>query len=154
LYSLGNIRASAGVARSGGTAIASVYQAALGRIRALSGSLDARERITAVSEMPTKEDRGLTSRLGPLQIDWPRSLGYFGGTAVAVAFGIIEPPLGLFIAAIPFLKMLNRPEAPMPMRFVSQMLDGASKPVGGDTAATVELRRSDVPGLPKEKAGR
>jgi hypothetical protein len=120
----------------------------------LRGPVGAGERIAAVSEMPTKEDRGLTSRLGPLQIDWPRSLGYFGGTAAAVAFGIIEPPLGLFIAAIPFLKMLNRPEAPMPMRFVSQMLDGASKPVGGDTAATVELRRSDVPGLPKEKAGR
>ena len=106
-----------------------------------------------MSEMPTREDRGLTSRLGPLEIDWPRSLGYFGGTAAAVAFGIIEPPLGLFIAAIPFLKMLNRPQAPVPVRFISQMLDGASKPVGGDTEATVELRTAHVPGLPKEQAG-
>lgn len=103
--------------------------------------------------MPTKEDRGLTSRLGPLRVDWPRSLGYFGGTAVAVAFGIIEPPLGLFIVAIPFLKMLNRPQAPLPVRFVGQMLDGASKPVGGDTEATVELHTPDVLGLPKDKTG-
>src|SRR5690348_2003589 len=107
--------------------------------------MGANERSAAVSEMPTREDRGLTSRLGPVQIDWPRSLGYFGGTAAAVAFGIIEPPLGLFIAAIPFLKMLNRPQAPGPVRFVSQMLDGASKPVGGDTEATVELRTQHVP---------
>lgn len=106
-----------------------------------------------MSEMPTAEDRGLTSRVGPLQVDWPRSLGYFGGTAAAVAFGIIEPPLGLFILAIPFLKMLNRPQAPMPVRFVGQMLDGASKPVGGDTEATVELHSPHVPGLPKEQAG-
>ena len=105
-----------------------------------------------MSEMPAKEDRGLTSRIGALQIDWPRSLGYFGGTAAAVAFGIIEPPLGLFIVAIPFLKMLNRPLAPLPVRFVGQMLDGASKPVGGDTEATVELRSPDVPGLPKDRS--
>lgn len=106
-----------------------------------------------MSEMSTKEDRGLTSRIGPLQVDWPRSFGSFGGTAVAVAFGIIEPPLGLFIVAIPFLKMLNRPQAPLPVRFIGQLLDGASKPVGGDTDATVELRTPDVPGLPKEHAG-
>ena len=106
-----------------------------------------------MSEMPTREDRGLTSRIGPLQVDWPRSLGYFGGTAAAVAFGIIEPPLGIFIAAIPFLKMLNRPQAPLPVRFVGQLLDGASKPVGGDTEATVELRTEHVPGLPKDQAG-
>jgi hypothetical protein len=106
-----------------------------------------------MSKMPSKEDRGLTSWVGPLHVDWPRSLGYFGGTAVAVAFGLIEPPLGIFIAAVPFLKMLNRPEAPLPLRFVGQMLDGASKPVGGDTAATVELTSPQVPGLPKESAG-
>jgi len=78
----------------------------------------------------------------------------FGGTAAAIAFGIIEPPLGLFIVAIPFLKMLNRPQAPLPVRFVGQMLDGASKPVGGDTEATVELHTPDVLGLPKDKTGK
>jgi hypothetical protein len=100
----------------------------------------------AMSEMPTKHDRGLTSRIGPITVDWPRSIGYFGGTAAAVAFGLIEPPLGVFIAAVPFLKMLNRPGAPTPLRFVGQLLDGASKPVGGDTAATVELQAAQRSG--------
>src|SRR5437588_7011036 len=50
-------------------------------------------------------DEGLVSRIGSLEIDWPRSLGYFGGIAVAVGLELIDPPIGVFIAAIPFLKM-------------------------------------------------
>lgn len=82
---------------------------------------------------------GMTSRLGPVEIDWPRTIGYYGGIGLAVAFELIEPPLALFIAAIPVLKMLNRPGASRPTRFVGQLLDGAAKPVGGSSEATLQL---------------
>lgn len=91
------------------------------------------------------QDRGLTSRIGPVEVDWPRSIGYYGGIGVAVAAGMMEPPLALFIAAIPFLKMLNRPNASWPTRFVGQVLDGAAKPVGGSSEATIELASAKAP---------
>lgn len=91
------------------------------------------------------EDRGLTSQVGPMEVDWPRSLGYFGGIALAVGLDLIDPPLALFIGAIPFLKMLNRPEAPKPVRIVSQFFDGMAKPVGGDGSSTVKLTTSESP---------
>lgn len=87
------------------------------------------------------QDQGLVSHIGPVTVDWPRSIGYYGGIGLAVAAGAIEPPLAIFIAAIPFLKMLNRPTAPKPVRFVGQVLDGAAKPVGGSSEATIELER-------------
>jgi hypothetical protein len=86
-----------------------------------------------------QQDRGLVSRIGPLKVDWPRSLGYYAGIGIAVAVEAIEPPLALFIAAIPFLKMLNRPEASQAVRFIGQVLDGAAKPVGGSSEATIQL---------------
>ena len=92
-----------------------------------------------------EEDRGLTSQVGPIEVDWPRTAGYYGGLAAAVAFGLIEPPLGIFIAAVPFLKMLNRPNSSLPARTVSQFLDGAAKPVGGDSDAVIKA----VYGTPK-----
>ncbi len=101
--------------------------------------------------MPEPEDQGLTSQAGALEIDWPRSIGYFGGVALAVAFELIEPPLGLFIVAIPFIKLLNRPQVPRPARFVAQLLDGAAKPLGGDSDATIRLTTPDAPVLPKER---
>ena len=87
----------------------------------------------------TPQDRGLVSHIGPVKVDWPRSLGYYGGIGIALAAGVIDPPLAIFIGAIPFLKMLNRPKAPLPVRFVGQVLDGAAKPVGGSSEATIEL---------------
>lgn len=95
------------------------------------------------------QDRGLISHFGPVEVDWPRSLGYFGGVGLAVAAGVIEPPVGLFIAAIPFLKMINHPKAPLPVRFVGQVLDGASKPVGGDTEATIQLKAGQQGSAPR-----
>ena len=86
-----------------------------------------------------QQDRGLGSQIGPLKVDWPRSIGYYGGIGIVVAAGMIEPPLALFLAAIPFLKMLNRPNASQPVRFISQVLDGAAKPVGGSSEATIQL---------------
>jgi hypothetical protein len=82
-------------------------------------------------------DEELTSRIGPVEIDWPQSIGYFGALGVATALGFIEPPLAIFIAAVPFFKFLNQPDAPRPTRFVGQVLEGASKPVGSDGSATI-----------------
>lgn len=87
-----------------------------------------------------QEDQGLTTRLGPVEIDWPRTIGYYGGIGLATAFELIEPPLALFIAAIPFFKMLNYPRMPRPTRFLAQFLDGASTPVGGNAEATLRLK--------------
>lgn len=87
----------------------------------------------------TSPDRSLVSKVGPVQIDWPRSAGYYGGVALAIGLGLIEAPLGVFIAAIPLLKMLDHPNAPLPARMVSQFLDGAAKPVGGDAESTFQV---------------
>ncbi len=84
-------------------------------------------------------ERGLTSRIGRVEIDWPRTAGYYGGIGIAVACGLIDPPLGLFIAAVPFLKMLNRPDASRASRLTGQLLDGAAQPVGGDGKGTITL---------------
>lgn len=81
----------------------------------------------------------LVGRVGPVEVDWPRSLGYFGGIGLAVAVGLVEPPLGLFIAAVPFLKMLDLPGLPSMPRFVAQIFEGVAKPVGGDSEGTVRL---------------
>jgi hypothetical protein len=82
---------------------------------------------------------GMTSQIGPIEIDWPRTIGYYGGVSLAIAFELIEPPLAIFIAAIPLLKMLNHPGAFGVTRFVGQMLDGVAKPVGGSAEATIQL---------------
>lgn len=83
-----------------------------------------------------------TARLGPLEIDVPRSIGYFGAIGLAVAFELIEPPVGLFIASIPFLKLLQQRREPKPVRFVGAVLEGASIPVGGDSEATIRVAPS------------
>ena len=93
-------------------------------------------------------DRGLITQLGPVTVDIPRSLGYFGGVGAAVALGVIDPPLAVFIAAIPVLKMLMNSKAPAALRFVGQVFDGASQPVGGDAEGTIRLS------TPPAKTGR
>lgn len=85
------------------------------------------------------EEAGLVVHLGPLEIDVPRSAGFFGGVAFAVAAGVIDPPLGIFIAAVPVLKMLTNSQAPRPVRFVGLIADGAAQPVGGDAEGTIRL---------------
>lgn len=78
--------------------------------------------------------------LGPVLIDVPRSIGYYGGVAAAVALGLVDPPLAVFIAAVPFFKMLTHWSLPMPVRFVGETLEGAGKPVGGDDDGYVRLQ--------------
>lgn len=84
------------------------------------------------------QNRGLVSRIGPLEVDWPRSIGYFGGITVATALGIIEPPVAIFIAAVPFFRVFIRPSTPLPVRFIGQVLEGAARPVGGGGKAAIE----------------
>lgn len=92
------------------------------------------------SHSPSRDSqRQLIGRIGPIEMDWPRSIGYFGGIGVAVAAGVIDPPLGLFIAAVPFLKMLDLPRLPTLPRFVGQVFEGVAKPVGGDSEGTIRL---------------
>lgn len=73
----------------------------------------------------------LVSRADALEIDWPRSLGFFG---IAAAVGV-----GLFIAAVPFRKMLDLPRLPNRARFIAQVFEGVAKPVGGDSEGTVRI---------------
>jgi hypothetical protein len=85
------------------------------------------------------EDQGLFTRVGPLEVDWPKSVGYYGGIGLAVALELIEPPLAIFIAAIPMLKLLKRPTQPLPVRVLADVLEGAAKPVGGDAESVVQV---------------
>jgi hypothetical protein len=89
-----------------------------------------------------EQKQGMASRIGPIEIDWPRTIGYYGGISLALAFEIIEPPLAIFIGAIPLLKMLNHPGASRPTRFIGQVLEGAARPVGGSSEATIQLHET------------
>lgn len=89
-----------------------------------------------------REDQGLVTRIGSIEIDWPKAVGYFGGVWLAVAYDVIAPPLGLFIAAIPVLKLLKRPDQPWLLRVASDVLEGAAKPVGGDAETTIRSTAS------------
>src|SRR5947209_12364088 len=95
--------------------------------------------------MESPENRNLVGRIGPMEIDWPRAIGYYGGIGLALAFEVVEPPLAIFIASVPFLKMLNRPNSTLPARIVAQALDGAAKPVGGDGESSVRVVDSGQP---------
>jgi hypothetical protein len=89
--------------------------------------------------MAVDAEAGMVIRTGRLEIDVPRALGYFGGIAAAVAVGMIEPPLAVFIAAVPFVKMLTAPGTPDPLRFLGLVTEGAAQPVGSSGQGTVRL---------------
>lgn len=78
-------------------------------------------------------------RVAGVTIDVPRSLGYFGGAAAAVGMGLVGPPLGIFIAGIPLIKVLTHRAAPTAVRFVGEVLEGGAKPLGGDAEAVVRV---------------
>ncbi len=86
------------------------------------------------------ESRTYDIQLGPVLIDVPRSMGYFGGVGAALALGLVDPPLAAFIAAVPFLAMLTHRSLPAPVRFLGEALEGAAKPVGGDDDGYVLLQ--------------
>jgi hypothetical protein len=82
----------------------------------------------------------LEVQVGTVEVDVPRSVGYFGGLAVAVAIGLIEPPLALFIAAVPVFKSLTNTALPKGVRVIGEVLEGAAKPVGSDAEGVIELK--------------
>src|SRR4051812_29675490 len=81
----------------------------------------------------------LEVQMGTVEVDVPRSVGYFGGLAAAVGLGLIEPPLALFIAAVPFYKVLTNTALPRAVRVVGEVLEGAAKPVGSDAEGVIVL---------------
>jgi hypothetical protein len=83
------------------------------------------------------QEPGITSKVGQVEIDWPRSLGFFGAIGAATALELIPIPIAVFVASVPFLKLLNRPNAPKASKFFSEVVAGASKPVGGDSEGTI-----------------
>jgi hypothetical protein len=86
-----------------------------------------------------KEDDELVTTIGGLKIDWPRAVGYYGAIGAAVAFDVIAPPLGAFIALVPLLKLLKRRRASRLERIAAAVVEGAGKPVGGDAEGVVRL---------------
>lgn len=97
------------------------------------------------SDQPQEGEANLVSRVGPVEIDWPRTIGFYGGLAIAVSMEMIAPPLALFIGIYPLLKMLNRPKAPLGVQIVSQLLEGAAKPLNGDAEGTIRINSDTLP---------
>lgn len=81
----------------------------------------------------------LEVQMGSIEIDVPRSIGYFGGIAAAAGLGLIEPPLAVFIAAVPLFKVLTNTALPKAVRIVGEVLEGAAKPVGSDAEGVIVL---------------
>lgn len=82
----------------------------------------------------------LEVRVGTVDVDIPRSVGYFGGLAAAVGLGLLEPPLAIFIAAVPLFKVLTDTALPKSVRLVGEVFQGAAKPVGSDAQGVIHLR--------------
>ena len=78
--------------------------------------------------------------VGQVEVDVPRSVGYFGGLAATVGIGLIEPPLAVFIAAVSLFKPMTNSALPIAVRVIGEALEGAAKPVGSDAQRVVQLR--------------
>lgn len=87
----------------------------------------------------------LQVKVGRVTIDVPRSLGYFGGLGVAVGVGLVEPPLALFIAAVPAFKALTNSALPWAVRTLGEVAEGVSRPVGSDAEGVVRLEDQGTP---------
>jgi hypothetical protein len=99
------------------------------------------------------EDKKFCMRIGPLDVDVPRAVGFYAAIAAAVAFDLIAPPLALFVAVVPLLKLLKRRNASTVEQAVAAVLEGASKPVGGDAEAVVRPAWEDDEKAAKALAG-
>ena len=109
-------------------------------------------------------ERALSGRVGPVRVHWPSTIGYYGGVGLALAAGMIEWPVAVFIGAVPVVKMLKDETTPTPFRYFVDMFQGAAKPVGGDGDSMMELDRSvrsvarkaqrKTPGIPNPKPRR
>jgi hypothetical protein len=125
-----------------------IYPLAAWRCRE-AGIPQTKYQVSGEWQMAEYAEDGMVVRTGSLEIDVPRSLGFFGGIAAGVALGLLEPPLALFIAAVPFVKMLSDQRAPTPMRFIGlrretgrQQRRGNGPPVPG--TRQIALNASNV----------
>lgn len=108
--------------------------------------------------------RSMNGRVGPVRVHWPTTIGYYGGVGLAVAVGMIEWPVAVFIGAVPVIKMLKDDTTPVPFRYFVDMFQGAAKPVGGDGDSMMELDRTTrsvarttqrkTPGVPNPRPAR
>jgi hypothetical protein len=103
------------------------------------GRTQTRSMTPGEQEKRSTERRGLVGQVGPLEIDWPKAVGYYGGLGMALAAGLIEPPIALFIAAVPLYKMLERPDASQLQWTAGEVLEGASTPVGGSGSPVIRI---------------
>src|SRR3981081_1217306 len=104
---------------------------------------------------PPPDEPGITSKVGQVEIDWPRSLGFFGAIGAATALELIPIPIAVFVAGVPFLKLLNRPDAPKVSKFFSEVVAGASKPVGGDSEGTIHWsKKANADGRRRARGGK
>ncbi|MEO8875157.1 MAG: hypothetical protein ABI461_06175 [Polyangiaceae bacterium] len=97
---------------------------------------------TKTEDEKLEQAKEFIAYVGPIAIDVPRTLGYFAGVGGAVAFGLIAPELAVFVAAVPLLKLLKRKHAPLIQRLVGAALEGAAKPVGGDSEGCIRTREA------------
>ena len=110
--------------------------------------------VQAQDPTPPDDETGVTGRADHIEIDWPRSLGFFGAPGAAVALDLVPVAIAGFVAAVPFLKLLNRPGASTPRRFVSHLVDGAAKPVGGDSEGTIRWSPKELRSAHRSKGPR
>jgi len=106
----------------------------------------------------------MNGRVGPVTVHWPTTIGYYGGVGLALAAGMIEWPIAVFIGAVPVIKMLKDDTTPVPFRFFVDMFQGAAKPVGGDGDSMMELdgttrsvarsAQRKTPGIPNPRPAR
>jgi hypothetical protein len=82
----------------------------------------------------------LEVQMGSVEVDIPRSIGYYGGLVAAMGLRLIEPPLALFIAAVPIYKILTNTAFPRSVRIVGEVLEGAAQPVGSDAEGVIVLQ--------------
>lgn len=83
--------------------------------------------------------KSMTASVGPIQVDVPRTAGYYGGIAAAVALGVIDWPVAVFIGGIPLVKLLKGRPMRWGLNVAVQFFEGAAKPVGGDAEGTLQL---------------
>src|SRR2546429_9311431 len=85
-----------------------------------------------------EQDRRVTRHIGPLDSDWPRSIGYYGGIGLAGAAGMVGAPVALSVAPIPFLKMLNPPTRAWAPGFVPPVGECPPQPAGGAPLGAIQ----------------
>lgn len=87
----------------------------------------------------SEERKGITAHFGPVHIDLPRTVGYYGGVGAALALGLIDWPIAVFIGGIPLVKLTQGRPLRWGLDFAVQFFEGAAKPVGGDAEGTIQV---------------